>query len=89
MDLFSGIVAFFLIWWTALFTVLPFWVRTPEKPQEGHMTGAPENPHLKRKFIATTIVSAVIWLIIFGLGEARIIDFRSIAAQMAQEDETK
>jgi predicted secreted protein len=89
MDWFTGIVSYFLIWWTALFMVLPFWVRTPDKPEQGHMPGAPENPHLLRKFLVTSVLSAMIWLVVFGLSQARIIDFRAIAAQMVEEDESR
>lgn len=86
MDWFTGLVAFLIIWWTALFTVLPFWVRQPEKTELGHMPGAPENPHLKRKFIATTVVASVVWLILFILVKIELVDFRGIAMTMIEED---
>lgn len=86
MDLFTGIIAFLLIWWTALFTVLPFWVRQPEKRGEGHMPGAPDNPMLLKKFIVTTVLSAVIWLVVFILIKVEIFDARGIAMMMAEED---
>ncbi|MEM6902811.1 MAG: DUF1467 family protein, partial [Pseudomonadota bacterium] len=79
MDWFSGIVVFLLIWWTALFTVLPFWVRRNDGSVEGVDPGAPEQPHLLRKAIVTTAVSAVIWLIIFILIEVEVISFHEIA----------
>lgn len=86
MDLFTGVIAFLLIWWTALFTVLPFWVRQPEERGEGHMPGAPENPLLLKKFIVTTVLSGVIWLGVFWLVEAEVFDARAAAMMMAEED---
>ncbi|MBU0800968.1 MAG: DUF1467 family protein [Alphaproteobacteria bacterium] len=89
MDFFTGLMAFLIIWWTALFMVLPLWVRQPAKHQTGHMPGAPEHPHLMRKALVTTGVSAMIWLVVFGLIQLKIIDFRAISVAMTQEDETR
>lgn len=86
MNLFTGIIAFLLIWWTALFAVLPLWVRPSQESGRGHMAGAPENPMLLKKFIVTTILSAVLWLGLFALVEAELFDFRGLAMMMAEED---
>lgn len=86
MDFFTGIIAFLLIWWTALFMVLPLWVRQPEKHAQGHMPGAPEKPLLLKKFWVTTGLAAVLWLGLFAAVKAEIIDFRGMAMQMAEED---
>jgi predicted secreted protein len=79
MALVSGIVVFFVIWWTALFTVLPFSI-TRDK------TGKPNDPKLKAKFLMTTFVTAIIWLIIYVVIEADLISFRDIANIMAADD---
>ena len=86
MDFFTGIFAFLLIWWTALFIVLPLWVRQPDRHEAGHMPGAPENPYLFKKFLVTTGLSAIIWLFLFVAVESRIIDFRAISFAMIEED---
>lgn len=88
MDWFTGIVAYLIIWWTALFTVLPFWVRAA-KHETGHMAGAPENPQLFKKFLVTTGLSAIIWLALFVAIKSNLIDFRAQSVVMKQEDETK
>lgn len=88
MDWFTGIVAYLIIWWTALFTVLPFWVRTAQH-QPGHMAGAPENPRLFKKFLVTTGLSAMIWLVLFVAIKSNLIDFRAQSVAMKQEDENK
>ena len=87
MTLFEAIVVYLLTWWTALFAVLPWGVTSHnDDPQEGHAPGAPEKPRLKQKFLITTIVSAVIWIIIYVLVELQIISFNDFARQMMQED---
>ncbi len=72
----TGIAIFLTIWWTVLFAVLPLGTRSHAEMgidlKDGGDPGAPVNPNLKRKFLTTTWVSAVVfvilWLIIrFGL----------------------
>ena len=57
------------IWWPALFAVLPLGSRSffeaGIKPPPGVDPGVPVNPNLKRKFITTTWVSAVVFLLLF------------------------
>jgi len=59
------------IWWTVLFAVLPIGTVTRAEaglPNDGSDPGAPVDPKLKKKFITTTWISAVIfaltWLVI-------------------------
>lgn len=57
------LASYFVIWWMALFAVLPWGVRRNQNPEIGHDPGAPLEPRLKSKFLATTILAAVIWAI--------------------------
>ena len=72
----TSIAIYLTIWWTVLFAVLPLGTQTHAEAGidkgDGGDPGAPVDPKLKRKFLTTTWVSAVIfailWLIIrFGL----------------------
>ena len=82
----SGIVTYFCIWWTILFCTLPIGVQQEGVNEVGNLPGAPKNPDLRYKLILTTILSAVVWLIIFALIEIEIINFYEIAAEMSAED---
>jgi predicted secreted protein len=64
MDFVGGLVAFVIIWVVVLFVVLPFGVRQPDEPEEGHMPGAPDNPRIGVKFAITTGVTAVLWAVL-------------------------
>lgn len=64
MTLVSGAMVFFVVWWVVLFAVLPFGVHIDENPQKGFADSAPKNPHLRKKFLVTTILTALIWSII-------------------------
>ncbi len=77
MDWFTGAVLYVLIWWTALFAVLPFGVRPRSEPDPlTGWRGAPERPHLVRTVIATTIVAGIIWLAAFWLISSPYLSFR-------------
>lgn len=77
MGWFTGLVLYVLIWWTALFAVLPFGVRPqPEPDRLTGWRGAPERPRLLRAAVATTIVAGVIWLAAFWLISSPYLSFR-------------
>ncbi|MBX9805002.1 MAG: DUF1467 family protein [Alphaproteobacteria bacterium] len=64
MSVVSGAMVFFVIWWVLLFTVLPFGIHTEENPEKGFATGFPKNPNLRKKFLITTGLAAIVWGII-------------------------
>lgn len=78
MDWFSGIVLYFIIWWTSIFAVFPFGLERDEK-------GFPVNVRIGRKFLINTVVAAVIWAIIAYLIHIELINFRELGAQMMEE----
>jgi len=85
MGLVSSIVVFLITWWTVLFMVLPWGARPPEQPGEGHAPSAPERPMLLRKFLITTLISAVIFTIIYLVVEAEFFSFRDWVAGEFEE----
>lgn len=88
MSIFSGVIVYLMVFWTVLFTILPWGNAPDQNPEEGNATGAPANPRMKQKFIATAIVSTIIWGVIYVLIEIEIIDFYAIARMMVEEDKT-
>ena len=63
------IAIYITCWWTVLFAVLPIGMSqaSQERPTDGAQWGAPANPQLKKKFITTTWISALVWLLIMVL----------------------
>lgn len=59
-----------------IFAVLPWGVKVPDKPEPGHAPSAPERPMLWRKAAITTVIAAVIWLLVYYLIESDLIQFR-------------
>jgi predicted secreted protein len=74
----TGIMVYLVIWWIALFMVLPLGVRRVENPGRGQETGAPERPEMLRKAIITTIVSAVLWIAFYGFYQLDLLSFRRL-----------
>ena len=66
MSWFTDICVYLTIWWVALFAVLPLGVISHAEAGidkgDGGDPAAPVDPKLKRKFITTTWVSAVIFI---------------------------
>ena len=69
MTLFTGFAIYLTIWWTVLFAVLPLGVVSHAEAGidkgDGGDPGAPVDPKLKKKFITTTWVSAVLFVILW------------------------
>jgi predicted secreted protein len=72
MTPFTAVAIYLTIWWTVLFAILPLGVVTHAEAGidkgDGGDPGAPVDPKLKRKFITTTWVSALVfaglWLVL-------------------------
>ena len=74
----TGIMVYLVIWWIALFMVLPLGVRRVENPGRGQEAGAPERPEMLRKAIITTIVAAVLWIAFYGFYQLDLLSFRRL-----------
>lgn len=63
----SGLAVYFIIWWVVIFAVLPWGVQSPGRDDfiAGQEPGAPRKPRLLMKLAATTLVTAVIWVIVY------------------------
>ena len=72
----TGLMVYFVIWWTILFAVLPLGVKKVENPGRGQDHGSPERPQLLRKAIITSIVAAFLWVGFYYLHEKDVFSFR-------------
>jgi predicted secreted protein len=77
MNWFTGVVLFVIIWWTALFAVLPIGTKPVQQPDEtSGWRGAPERPRILNKVIVTTIVASVLWVGSYLLIRSDYVSFR-------------
>lgn len=81
MGIATNIALYLTIWWTVLFAILPIGVKSYAEsgidPGIGD-PGAPVNPKLKRKFITTTWVSALLQLMIIAILHFHLIDLARV-----------
>lgn len=80
----TGIAIYLTLWWTVLFAVLPLGTKTYAESgidvTDGGDPGAPVDPKLKKKFITTTWVSAVLWLILFAVIKSGLVHLPGMPA---------
>jgi predicted secreted protein len=65
-----GLAIYGIIWFLTLFLVLPFGVRTQDdigNVEPGSAASAPEQPHIRKRFAATTLLSAVLYVCVHWL----------------------
>jgi predicted secreted protein len=76
----SALAIFFIIWWLCLFVVLPFGVKSQHEGREivpGSDPGAPQQPLLLRRALATTLLAAIVFAgvyLYFGVYERGLED---------------
>ncbi|WP_312735569.1 DUF1467 family protein [Brevundimonas sp.] len=85
IGVFTMVGIYIIVWWTVLFAVLPLGMagETKEPPTDGAQWGAPRTPNLKKKFLTTTWVSALVWAFVMVLiftGWLPLPDFSSAPA---------
>jgi predicted secreted protein len=62
----AGIAIYLVVWWTVLFAVLPWGVKSQyeengEFDGEGNDPGAPVRPLMVRKVLVTTVIASILW----------------------------
>lgn len=75
----SGIAVYIVIWWLVIFMVLPWGVQPVDQRdvEKGHAGSAPRRPHMLRKVVITSVISAVLWLVVYGVMASGLISLRS------------
>lgn len=69
----SILAIYFLVWWTALFAVLPIGARSQAEEESvlsGTDPGAPVRPFLLRKIIATSLIAALLTAALIYVGHS-------------------
>ena len=82
----TSIAVYITIWWVVLFTVLPYKAHAGDEHNKGNVASAPAKPLLKLKFLITTVLAAIIWLVVFALVQSGYFDFYAKADAMIQAD---
>jgi len=77
MGIGTAIAVYLVIWWVVLFAVLPWGVRVPEHQEGAGMAeSAPIRPRLWLKALVTTVIAALLWLVVWYVASSEMISFR-------------
>ena len=80
MGITGSIIIYVIIWWIIFFLVLPVGIQSnKEKFQEkieGIDPGAPKNPKIAKKFLITTIITSIFFIVIYYLVELDLLNLR-------------
>jgi len=81
MTIFGAVITFTLIWMIVLFTILPIGIKNQVETSnwvKGTDPGAPVESNIKKKLIVTTLISAILFLIVFLIDFFNLIIFRNL-----------
>jgi predicted secreted protein len=82
VSLFFAVSMYLVIWWIVLFAMLPIGVRTSEEEGEkvvpGAVESAPHVPNLLPKMVATTVVSSIVFAVLYVIIVHRVITLDDI-----------
>jgi len=71
MGITGAIIIYISIWWIVFFTVLPFGIESQnikfKERMQGNDPGSPKNPKIGKKFLITTLITSIIFAVIYYL----------------------
>ena len=72
-------IIYIIIWWIVFFAILPIDVdRQKSIKIDGEDPGSPENPKMLKKFIYCTVITTVLFTIIYLLMKFEYLNLRNI-----------
>ena len=76
----GSLIVYISIWWIVFFSVLPFGIKSQNvkisDKLHGNDRGAPKNPKIAKKFFITTLITSIIFLIIYYLVNKNYLNLR-------------
>ena len=80
MGITGSIIVYVLIWWIIFFSVLPVGIQSNKEEFkekiDGIDPGAPINPKIGKKFLITTLITSIIFIVIYYLVEFNLLNLR-------------
>ena len=82
MGITGSLIIYVMIWWIVFFSVLPFGIKSNKKifeeNIEGNDPGAPKNPQIAKKFFITTIITSMVFIVIYYLVTNNFLNLRNL-----------
>ena len=77
----GAIIVYICLWWIIFFSVLPIGIKSEniefKDDFKGNDPGAPKNPKIIKKFLITTLITSIIFLVIYYLSINNYLSLRS------------
>ena len=81
MGITGSIIIYVIIWWIVFFSVLPFGIQSNKEAfrdsLEGSDPGAPKNPKIAKKFLITTIITSILFVVIYYMTNIGFLNLRN------------
>ena len=81
MGITGSIIVYVMIWWIIFFSVLPIGIQSNKETFkdniEGADPGAPKNPKIAKKFLITTIITSILFIMIYYLVNNGFLNLRN------------
>ena len=81
MGITGSIIIYVMIWWIVFFSVLPIGIQsnkeTFKESIEGIDPGAPKNPKIAKKFLITTIITSIIFIMLYYAVKLGLLNLRN------------
>ena len=72
-------IIYIIIWWIVFFAILPIDVERKKLIKiDGEDPGSPENPKMLKKFIFCTVITTILFIIIYLLMKFEYLNLRNI-----------
>ena len=80
MGITGSIIVYVMIWWIIFFSVLPIGIQSNKEIYKekigGNDPGAPKNPRIVQKFLLTTLITSIIFAVIYYLVRIDLLNLR-------------
>ena len=80
MGITGSIIVYVMIWWIIFFSVLPIGIRSNKEVFKEKIEWidpwAPKNPRVGKKFLITTLITTIIFVVIYYLVKIDLLNLR-------------
>jgi predicted secreted protein len=81
MGITGSIIVYVMIWWIIFFSILPIGIQSNKETFKNNIggfdPGAPKNPKIARKFLITTIITSIVFIMIYYIVDLGFFNLRN------------
>ena len=82
MGITGSIIIYVIIWWIIFFSILPVGIKSNDEVYKNDIggidPGAPKNPQIAKKFLVTTIITSILFIVIYYLTNIGVLNLRDL-----------